>query len=127
MTFNSLEDMISYIEKAQSSVMPDLADEIKDVIDKEVRNQVKGWSGQIFDSVVSHSTSNTAEAGFEDTGNWTSLVTGDDVGNPIRFLESGSTWNREQSFIMDASEGEVENVIPREYLKLMRGKGVPIK
>lgn len=127
MTFNSLEDMINYIEKAQSSIMPDLADEIKTIIDKEVRNQVTGWSGQIFDSVVSHSTNNTAEAVFEDTGNWTSLITGESVGNPIRFLESGSTWNREQSFIMDASEAEAEEVIPREYLQLMRSKGIPIK
>lgn len=127
MTFNSLEDMINYIEKAQSSIMPDLADEIKTVIDKEVRNQVTGWSGQIFDSVVSHSTNNTAEAGFEDTGNWTSIITGDPVGNPIKFLESNSTWNREQSFIMDASEAEAGEVIPREYLQLMRSKGIPIK
>lgn len=127
MTFNSLEDMINYIEKAQSSIMPDLADEIKTVIDKEVRNQVTGWSGQIFDSVVSHSTNNTAEAGFEDTGHWTSLITGESVGNPIKFLESNSTWNREQSFIMDASEAEAEEVIPREYLQLMRSKGIPIK
>ena len=127
MTFNSLEEMISYIEKSQASIMPDLANEIKDVIDKEVRNQVEGWSGQIFDSVVSHSTSNTAEAGFEDTGDWTSLITGESVGNPIKFLESGSTFGREPSFIMDASEGEAEKVIPREYLRLMRSKGIPIK
>lgn len=127
MTFNSLEEMISYIENAQSSIMPDLADEIKNVIDREVHNQVTGWSGQIFDSVVPYSTSNTAEAGFEDTGDWTSLVTGESVGNPIKFLEFGSTWNRGQSFIMDASEAEAESVIPREYLQLMRSKGIPIK
>lgn len=127
MTFNSLEEMISYIENTQSSIMPDLADEIKNVIDREVHNQVTGWSGQIFDSVVPYSTSNTAEAGFEDTGDWTSLVTGESVGNPIKFLESGSTWNRGQSFIMDASEAEAESVIPREYLQLMRSKGIPIK
>lgn len=127
MIFESLEEMISYIEKKQANVMSDLAKEIKDVIDREVRNQVDGWSGQIFDSVVPHSTKNTAEAGFEDTGEWFSLVTDEKVGNPIRFLEAGSTWGREKSFIMDASEAEAENVIPREYLKLMREKGIPIK
>lgn len=126
MTFNSIEECINYIEKCISKCMRDISIEIKQIMDDTTRQQVRGWSGQIFSSVVSDSGSDFASAEFQDTGKWYSLITGESVGNPIKFLEAGTTWNRSPSNIMDVALGRVENEIPRLFLQLMQGMGIPI-
>lgn len=130
MVFSSLEDCIAFIKSAQSSIMSQLAEEIKRVMDEVTREQVQGWSGQIFSSVIPSSNLDSAEASFEDNGHWISLVgktEGQEVGNPIKFLEAGSTWNRGASNIMDTSHSRAENEIPQKYKSLMNGVGVPVR
>lgn len=71
----------------------------------------------------------SAEASFEDTGSWYSLAgktKGQEVGNPIKFLESGTTWNRGATSIMSTALGRCESEIPQKFLQLMRGMGIPI-
>ena len=101
--------------------------EIKNIMDETTRNQVRGWSNQIFSSVVADSEDMTAFATFEDRGNWYSLVTGESVGNPIKFLEAGSTWNRGATNIMDVALGRAENEIPQLLVHLLRRFGIPIQ
>lgn len=126
MAFNSIEECINYIEKCISKCMRDISIEIKQIMDDTTRQQVRGWSGQIFSSVVSDSGSDFASAEFQDTGKWYSLITGESVGNPIKFLEAGTTWNRSPSNIMDVALERCENEIPRLFLQLMQDMGIPI-
>lgn len=126
MTFNSIEECVAHIEKCINKCMRDISFEIKHIMDDVTREQIRGWSGDIFSSVVANSDDMSASAGFENTGRWYSLITGESVGNPIKFLEAGTTWNRSPSNIMDVALGRAENEIPRLFLQLMQSMGVPI-
>lgn len=126
MVFNSVTECISYIEKAIADCMPSLADEMKRYVDEVTHNQVRGWSGQIFNSVIANNEEMSAEIEFSDNGNWYSLITGASVGNPIKFLEAGTTWNRGASNIMATSMGIIETRIPIYFASLMISKGIPI-
>lgn len=126
MVFSSVEECIAYIENAIEKCMAPLSEEIKRVMDEVTYAQVIGWSGQIFSSVVPNSGGMSAEASFEDTGHWTSLITRESVGNPIKFLEAGTTWNRGATSIMDVALGRCESEVPKKFLGLMRSFGIPI-
>ena len=126
MVFSSVEECIAYIENAIEECMSPLSEEIKRVMDEVTYAQVRGWSGDIFNSVQPNCGGNFAEASFEDNGGWTSLITGESVGNPIKFLEAGTTWNRGASNIMDVALGRCESEIPQRFLALMRSFGIPI-
>lgn len=126
MVFGSVGECIAYIESAIQDCMPPLSIEIKRVMDEVTLGQVRGWSGQIFSSVISSSGGMSAEASFEDTGGWYSLITGQSVGNPIKFLEAGTTWNRGATSIMSTALGRCEGEIPQKFCALMRAHGIPI-
>ena len=129
MIFSSIEECIAYIEGAIQDCMQPLSDEIKRIMDEVTYSQVRGWSNQIFSSVVSSSDGMSAEASFEDTGHWISLAgdtKGQEVGNPIKFLEAGTTWNRGSTSIMETSLGRVESETPQNSASLMRSHGIPI-
>lgn len=126
MVFGSVEECIAYIESAIQDCMQPLSNDIKRIMDEITLSQVRGWSGQIFSSVVASSGGMSAEASFEDTGHWTSLLTGQSVGNPIKFLEAGTTWNRGATSIMATALGRCEGEIPQKFCALMRAHGIPI-
>ena len=126
MVFGSVGECIAYIEAAIQDCMPPLSIEIKRIMDEVTLGQVRGWSGQIFSSVIPSSGGMSAEASFEDTGGWYSLITGQSVGNPIKFLEAGTTWNRGATSIMSTALGRCEGEIPQKSCALMRAHGIPI-
>ena len=126
MVFSSVGECIAYIEAAIQDCMPPLSIEIKRIMDEVTLGQVRGWSGQIFSSVIPSSGRMSAEASFEDTGGWYSLITGQSVGNPIKFLEAGTTWNRGATSIMSTALGRCEGEIPQKFCALMRAHGIPI-
>ena len=126
MGFSSVGECIAYIESAIQDCMPPLSIEIKRIMDEVTLGQVRGWSGQIFSSVIPSSGGMSAEASFEDTGGWYSLITGQSVGNPIKFLEAGTTWNRGATSIMSTALGRCEGEIPQKFCALMRAHGIPI-
>ena len=121
-----MAECIAYIENAIESCMPTLATEIKRIMDEVTRSQVNGWSGQIFSSVVESSGGMSAEAEFTDNGGWYSLITHESVGNPIKFLEAGTTWNRGATSIMSTALGNAEGRIPPLFASLMASMGIPI-
>lgn len=127
MVFDSIEDCIEYIESCIEASMIKISFEIKNIMDEVTRQQVRGWSNQIFSSVVADSEDMTAFATFEDRGGWYSLITGESVGNPIKFLEAGTTWNRGASNIMDVALGRAESEIPQLFVQLLRRFGIPIQ
>ena len=126
MVFGSVGECIAYIEAAIQDCMPPLSIEINRIMDEVTLGQVRGWSGQIFSSVIPSSGGMSAEASFEDTGGWYSLITGQSVGNPIKFLEAGTTWNRGATSIMSTALGRCEGEIPQKFCALMRAHGIPI-
>ena len=126
MVLGSVGECIAYIEAAIQDCMPPLSIEIKRIMDEVTLGQVRGWSGQIFSSVIPSSGGMSAEASFEDTGGWYSLITGQSVGNPIKFLEAGTTWNRGATSIMSTALGRCEGEIPQKFCALMRAHGIPI-
>ena len=126
MVFGCVGECIAYIEAAIQDCMPPLSIEIKRIMDEVTLGQVRGWSGQIFSSVIPSSGGMSAEASFEDTGSWYSLITGQSVGNPIKFLEAGTTWNRGATSIMSTALGRCEGEKPQKFCALMRAHGIPI-
>lgn len=126
MEFNSVEEAITYVESCVSNSMPSIANEIKIIMDDVTIDQVEGVTNQIFDSVVPSSSGNTAEASFEDTGQWNSAITGEEVGNPIKFLEAGTTWNRGASNIMNTAFEQCEEIIPSKLVEMLRQMGIDI-
>ena len=106
--------------------MYEMADEIKLIMDEVPQEQVEGWTFQIFDSVISQAGGLEAMAEFVDNGSWRSLITGEEVGNPIKFLEAGTTWNRGASNIMDTSFDRAQTEIPDKLKAYLRARGIPV-
>lgn len=128
MVFNSISECIAYIESCIEKSMQPLSVEIKQMLDTITREQVRGYTNQIFSSVVAESGGMTASAGFEDTGAWYSLINPSmEVGNPIKFLEASTTWGRSGTSIMSTALGRAESEIPQKFLQLMRSMGIPIE
>ena len=55
------------------------------------------------------------------------LIITPSVGNPIKFLEAGTTWNRGASNIMSTSLGIMESRIPIYFASQLRARGIPIQ
>ena len=126
MVFSDLESALAYIRMVVNQAMYEMADEIKLIMAEVTQEQVEGWTYQIFDSVISQAGGLEAMAEFVDNGSWVSLITGDEVGNPIKFLEAGTTWNRGASNIMDTSFGRAQAEIPDKLKAYLRARGIPV-
>ena len=126
MVFSDLESALAYIRMVVNQAMYEMADEIKLIMDEVTQEQVEGWTYQIFDSVISQAAGLEAMAEFVDNGSWVSLITGEEVGNPIKFLEAGTTWNRGASNIMDTSFDRAQSEIPDKLKAYLRARGIPV-
>ena len=126
MVFSDLESALAYIRMVVNQAMYEMADEIKLIMDEVTQEQVEGWTYQIFDSVISQAAGLEAMAEFVDNGSWVSLITGEEVGNPIKFLEAGTTWNRGASNIMDTSFDRAQTEIPDKLKAYLRARGIPV-
>lgn len=126
MVFGDLESALAYIRMVVNQAMYEMADEIKLIMDEVTQEQVEGWTYQIFDSVISQAAGLEAMAEFVDNGSWRSLITGEEVGNPIKFLEAGTTWNRGASNIMDTSFDRAQSEIPDKLKAYLRARGIPV-
>ena len=126
MVFGDLESALAYIRMVVNQAMYEMADEIKLIMDEVTQEQVEGWTYQIFDSVISQAAGLEAMAEFVDNGSWVSLITGEEVGNPIKFLEAGTTWNRGASNIMDTSFDRAQSEIPDKLKAYLRARGIPV-
>ena len=126
MVFSDLESALAYIEMVLNQAMYEMGDEIKQIMDEVTQQQVDGWTYQIFDSVVSQAYGHEALAEFVDNGRWESLITGESVGNPIKFLEAGTTWGKGVTSIMDTSFERAQVEIPEKLKEYLRARGIPI-
>ena len=95
--FNSLDDVIKYIK---NSCNPDIIDEIEreglKTMEDVTRDQVSGWSGDIFESIGTNiKTNDSLELSWQDKGGWYSLAEktkGDHMYAPWA-LEHGKVWD----------------------------------
>ena len=95
--FNSLDDVVSYIKR---SCNPDIIDEIEreglKTMEDVTRDQVDGWSGDIFKSVGTNiKTNDSLELSWRDNGRWYSLAEktkGNHMYAPWA-LEHGKVWD----------------------------------
>lgn len=95
--FNSLEDVIGYIK---NSCNPDIIDEVEreglKTMEDVTRNQVDGWSKDIFKSIGTNvKTNDSLELSWQDTGGWYSLsekTKGKHMYAPWA-LEHGKVWD----------------------------------
>ena len=126
MVFSDLESALAYIRMVVNQAMYEMADEIKLIMDEVTQEQVEGWTYQIFDSVISQAAGLEAMAEFVDNGSWVSLITGEEVGNPIKFLEAGTTWNKGATNIMDTSFDRAQTEIPDKLKAYLRARGIPV-
>ena len=126
MVFSDLESALAYIRMVVNQAMYEMADEIKLIMDEVTQEQVEGWTYQIFDSVISQAAGLEAMAEFVDNGSWRSLITGEEVGNPIKFLEAGTTWNKGATNIMDTSFDRAQSEIPDKLKAYLRARGIPV-
>ena len=95
--FSSLEAVVSYIK---NSCNPEIIDEIEreglKTMEDVTRDQVDGWSGDIFQSVGTNiKTNDSLELSWQDNGGWYSLsekTKGDHMYAPWA-LEHGKVWD----------------------------------
>lgn len=143
MKFSSLEEMISYIEKAQSSVIMDLGEDMKDIMKEEIQKQVYnsyspkdyGRTGQLLDSPqIKYVNNNYICVEFMMMGDWKSNAYGMSSYRgggspffPMYGLESGSTWSRDETDIVEESFEKIKDEIPKCYKQAMSRMGIPIR
>lgn len=143
MKFSSLEEMISYIEKAQSKATRDMGEEMVDIMKDEIEKQVySAYSPsdysrtmQLLDSPqIKYSDSNYVSVEFMNMGDWKSHgygMSGYNGGGspffPMYGLEHGGIWGRGTTNIMDESTSKIEDEIPKCYRDSMNSMGIPIR
>lgn len=149
MIFNSLNELKEYVEKAHKSVVKDLGEKKKEILQKEVKEQVQSAyspvlydrTNQILDNVVYEINGNTVKLILKQ-GSWTSVITGESV-YALAVLEEGWSWGsntgiykessnhimrerRPQTHIVEKTISEVKKELPKCYKEAMRKRGVPV-
>lgn len=135
MEFSSLEELVNYVERMNTIAMYGVGEEMKNIMKEETQKQVyDAYSPEqyvrtkdLMNSIdVVAKGNDFVETEFQDNGEWYSVKDGQPF-HAIKGLESGSTWGRGSTNLMDVSENRIEAEIPREYKQIMNGLGVPMK
>ena len=141
--FNSLDDVISYIK---TSCNPDIIDEIEreglKTMEDVTRDQVDGWSGDIFQSVGTNiKTNDSLELSWRDNGGWYSLAEktkGNHMYAPWA-LEHGKVWDfsagsspknpiyKKPTTLEETSTEIIEKDSKEITKKILRRKGFKVK
>ena len=141
--FNSLDDVVSYIKR---SCNPDIIDEIEreglKTMEDVTRDQVDGWSGDIFQSVGTNiKTNDSLELSWRDNGRWYSLAEktkGNHMYAPWA-LEHGKVWDfsagsspnnpiyKKPTTLEETSTDIIEKDSEDITRKILRRKGFKVK
>ena len=141
--FNSLEDVARYIK---NNCSPDIMDEIerqgtKTMIDV-TRDQVDGWSGDIFEVIgTNRKTNDSLELAWQNTGGWYSLAS-KTLGDPMYApwaLEHGKVWDfsrgsspkypiyKKPTTLEETSTNIIEEDSKEISKKILRQKGFKVR
>ena len=141
--FNSLDDVVNYIKR---SCNPDIIDEIEreglKTMEDVTRDQVDGWSGDIFKSVGTNiKTNDSLELSWRDNGRWYSLAEktkGNHMYAPWA-LEHGKVWDfsagsspgnpiyKKPTTLEETSTDIIEKDSEDITRKILRRKGFKVK
>lgn len=141
MTFGSLDECVAYIKKQMDKTSGSLAKDSKNEAEKIIGGELKGYSysesifpypfqGSTGDTKKTPTIISTGQNGFVvelvDNGSWYSVLTGEHYFS-ILALESGTTWNRGKTNIMDKWRTWNSSVVPNKYKSYMNSFGVPVE
>ena len=137
-TFKTLKDVMKYIEKATEDAMPEVGEELEEIMKEEIQTQVYDAydpstyerTKQLINSVETTNVSdNSVEVSWRDNGDWTSYA-GKHM-YVIHGLEMGKTYGRggyrPSTDLVGESTRRANNEIPDKYKSEMRNRGIPIK
>lgn len=145
MTFNSLDDIVAYIESIVATGMNEMGHEMEEIMKNEIMHQIYASyspnqykrTGQMENSpgiVEVDKDSVTVE--FRDNGGWTDIKTGNHA-FPMERFESGKVWSKGHTDenpsylpatnIMEESVSKCESEIPRLLVNFLRSRGIPIE
>lgn len=134
MQFNSLEEMIAYIEKQQAGVAKDMGDEMVQIMKEEVQKQVyASYKPKTYQRTrdmmnspqIKYFDKNQVVTEFMMMGSWTSYSGSPFF--PMYALEGNTVYGRSGTNIMDVSCNRIESKIPNVFVQEMRSRGIPIR
>ncbi|MCI9976448.1 hypothetical protein JY742_09975 [Clostridioides difficile] len=144
MVFKSLDDLVAYTKVKIAASMPEVGEEMKEIMKEEVVKQAYGSfiptiyerTGDLLDaSEIAEITANSVTSEIKDNGGWSSLRGGHFF--PMYGFEGGSVWThgstreepkfRPQTNIMDESKAKAQERVPKCFKTTMNGLGVPVE
>lgn len=132
MEFNSIEEMVVYVERQIASTNDDLGEEMVRIAKEETKKQQESYTptqyertGTLVNCIgITNVSPESVEISWQDNGGWTSVK-----GSPFYApagLENGTTWERGKTDFVDQSFNEIEDKIPLSFKRHMKSRGVPI-
>ncbi|HBF2805427.1 TPA: hypothetical protein KN238_000005 [Clostridioides difficile] len=152
MVFKSLDELVAYTKVKIAASMPEVGEEMKEIMKEEVNKQVysgytpvgewnpniwRGRTGQLLDAVdITELSSNSVTSEIQNNGKWVDAFTRNPA-FPMERLEEGKVWGaggtrkepnfRPKTNIMTESETKVRDEIPKCFKSTMNGLGVPVE
>lgn len=132
MIFHSLSVLKRYVEKASSKALTEVGKEVEKTLKETIQNEVYNSyspttyvrTNKLIDNIVIERNGNNVQVVLKN-GGWYSVITGEPF-YALWGLESGSTWGRGSTNVVDAVNEKCSSLIPQTYYKAMRGNGIPI-
>lgn len=144
MVFKSLDELVAYTKVKIAASMPEVGEEMKEIMKEEVVKQAYGSfiptiyerTGDLLDaSEIAEITANSVTSEIKDNGGWNSLRGGHFF--PMYGFEGGSVWThgstreepkfRPQTNIMSESKAKAQERVPKCFKTTMNGLGVPVE
>ena len=145
MIFNSLDDVISYINSICSTAMNPMGERMEEIMKNELMHQVYASytpnqyerTGQLEDTPnIALIDSDSVTVEFQDNGDWKDVPSGNHA-FPISRFEQGQVWAEgggknnpkylPATNIMDESFSKCQSDIPPLLAEFLKSRGIPIK
>lgn len=142
MVFNSLDDLVNYVESKHSEVMQAVGNEMVQIAKEEIMNQLYlcyvpqdyTRTRAMMDSPkINYFDNHNVIMEFINVGDWKShgygMSTYKGNGSPffaLEGLEAGTTWGRGNTNIVEGSFNRIVSEIPKVYKDELKSMGIPI-
>lgn len=136
MEFNSIDEMVRFIESQSISVNKELAEDMVHIAKKNTKEEQYKYTpetyvrtGKLIECIEGKSTKDSIEIEWRNLG-WSNYNKTKKVYAPGA-LENGTTYGkggyRPATNFVDETYDELENKIPKKYKNIMKDKGIPIE
>lgn len=136
--FKNLKDVMKYIERATEEAMPELGEELENIMKEEIQTQVyDAYKPQdyvrqyeLLDSVETTNVGKDyVQVSWRNNGSWTSYA-----GKPmyvIHGLEMGKTYGvggyRPSTNLVEDSKNRASDELPEKYKEILKSKGIKVR